>query len=104
MHISGQRHAPSTNDWTVSWVRRGRLDWEWRDYVETPLGEASESYEIDIMSGSTVKRTLTATTQSVTYTAAQQTTDFGAVQTTLSVRVYQISATVGRGYAGTATL
>jgi hypothetical protein len=104
VHISGRRHAPSTNDWTVSWVRRGRLDWEWRDYVETPLGEASESYEIDIMSGSTVKRTLTATTQSVTYTAAQQTTDFGAVQTTLSVRVYQISATVGRGYAGTATL
>ena len=104
VHISGRRHAPATNDWTVSWVRRGRLDWEWRDYVETPLGEATESYEIDIMSGSTVKRTLTASTQSVTYTAAQQTTDFGGVQTTLSVRVYQMSATVGRGYAGTATL
>ena len=79
VHISGLRHAPATNDWTVSWVRRGRLDWEWRDYVETPLGESTESYEIDIMSGSTVKRTLTATTQSVTYTAAQQTTDFGGV-------------------------
>lgn len=104
VHISGRRHAPATNDWTVSWVRRGRLDWEWRDYVETPLGEATESYEIDIMSGSTVKRTLTASTQSVTYTAAQQTTDFGGVQTTLSVRVYQMSATVGRGYVGTATL
>jgi len=104
VHIGGRRHSPSTNDWTISWVRRGRLDWEWRDYVDTPLGEASESYEIDIMSGSTVKRTLTATSQSVTYTAAQQTTDFGSVQTTLSVRVYQMSATVGRGYAGTATL
>lgn len=104
VHIGGRRHSPSTNDWTISWVRRGRLDWEWRDYVDTPLGEASESYEIDIMNGSTVKRTLTATSQSVTYTAAQQTTDFGAVQTTLSVRVYQISAAVGRGYAGTATL
>lgn len=104
VHITGQRHSPSTNDWSIAWVRRGRIDWEWRDYVDVPLGEASESYEIDIMSGSTVKRTLTASTQSVTYTAAQQTTDFGAVQTSLSVRVYQMSATVGRGYVATATL
>ena len=104
VHIRGRRHSPATNDWNITWVRRGRIDWEWRDYVETPLGETSESYEIDIMSGSTVKRTLTATAQTVNYTAAQQTTDFGAVQTTLSVRVYQMSATVGRGYVGTATL
>ena len=104
VHITGRRHSPSTNDWSIAWVRRGRIDWEWRDYVDVPLGEASESYEIDIMSGSTVKRTLTASAQSVTYTAAQQTTDFGAVQTSLSVRVYQMSATVGRGYVATATL
>mgnify|MGYP001159251351 CR=1 FL=1 len=104
VHIHGRRHSPATNDWNITWVRRGRVDWEWRDYVETPLGETSESYEIDIMSGTTVKRTLTATAQTVNYTAAQQTTDFGAVQTTLSVRVYQMSATVGRGYVGTATL
>jgi hypothetical protein len=104
VHIRGLRHSPATNDWNITWVRRGRVDWEWRDYVETPLGETSESYEIDIMSGTTVKRTLTATAQTVNYTAAQQTTDFGAVQTTLSVRVYQMSATVGRGYVGTATL
>jgi len=38
--------------------------------------------------------------QNVTYTAAMQTTDFGSVQSTVSWRVYQMSATVGRGYVG----
>lgn len=103
-HITGRRHYPSTNDWTISWVRRGRIDAEWRDYVGVPLGEASESYEIDIMSGSTVVRTLTATSQSTTYTAAQQTTDFGSTQSSIDVRIYQMSDTVGRGYVATATL
>lgn len=103
-HITGRRHYPSTNDWTIAWVRRGRIDAEWRDYVGVPLGEASESYEIDIMSGSTVVRTITATSQSATYTAAQQTTDFGSVQSTIDVQIYQMSATVGRGYVATAIL
>lgn len=104
-HIAGRRHAPATNDWTISWVRRGRLDGEWRDSVDVPLGESSEAYEVEIMSGSTVKRTITGiTSQSTVYTAAQQNADFGSVQTTLSVRVYQVSATVGRGYVSTATV
>jgi len=104
VHIRGRRHSPSTNDWTITWVRRTRIDGGWRDYVDVPLGEVSESYEIDIMSGSTVKRTLTATGQTVTYTAAMQTTDFGAVQNTLSVRVYQLGGTTGRGYVASATI
>lgn len=33
----------------------------------------------------------------MTYTAAQQISDFGSVQTAMAVRVYQLSATVGRG-------
>lgn len=104
VHIRGRRHSPSTNDWAITWVRRGRIDGAWRDYVDVPLGQATESYEIDIMSGATVKRTLTSATQSVTYTSAQQTTDWGAAQTTITVKIYQMSATVGRGYAGTQTL
>lgn len=104
-HVTGRRHAPATNDWTLSWVRRSRIDGEWRDYVDVPLGEVSESYEVDIMQGATVKRTITGlTSPSAVYTAAQQTTDFGAVQTSLSVRVYQMSATVGRGTVSAATI
>jgi hypothetical protein len=64
----------------------------------------TESYEIDVMNGSTVVRTLTATTNSKQYTAAQQTTDFGSPQASITLNLYQISARVGRGYARSATL
>lgn len=98
-HFTGSRH-PSTSDWTLIWTRRTRFA-GWRDYVDATLGEASESYEIDIFSDSsytTIERTLTATAQTVEYTNAQQVTDFGAVQDSLYVKIYQLSATVGRGY------
>lgn len=90
-------------DFLLQWTRRTRIDGGWRNSVNVPLGEASEQYEVDIMSGTTVKRTLTSSTPSVTYTAAQQSADFGAVQTTLSIRVYQISAVVGRGFQASKT-
>lgn len=105
VHIRGLREAD--NDVVISWIRRTRIDGEadWRDGVEdVPLGEDSESYSIDILDGATVVRTLMATSQSVTYTAAQQTTDFGSPPVSLSVVVYQISASVGRGEAGATTL
>lgn len=99
-HLNGSRHDPATNDWKVLWVRRARVDWDWRDRVDAPLGETSESYEVDIINTSTlaVVRTLTSSTPTATYTAAQQTTDFGSAQSSIRVRVYQISTTVGRGF------
>lgn len=105
VHLTGSRH-PSTNDWTLSWIRRSRYD-QWRDYVDSPLGETSESYEIEIYSSgtyTTLKRTLTASSPTVSYTSAQQVTDFGSNQATLYVKVYQLSATVGRGYALTQSI
>lgn len=103
-HITGRRNVPSTTDWTIAWVRRTRIDGAWRDYVDAPVGEAVQSYEVDIMSGSTVKRTIAASTQSAAYTAAMQIADFGSTQAAITVQLYQLSATVGRGYAGGATL
>ena len=44
------------------------------------------------------------TTTSFTYTSAMQSADFGGAQTELSVVVYQISAQVGRGFAGEGTV
>ena len=102
VHLTGNRH-PSTNDWTLTWVRRSRFS-GWRDYVDATLGEATESYEIDIFSSgtyTTLKRTLTSATQTVTYPLTgtiSQTTDFGGAQSTLYLKIYQLSATVGRGY------
>lgn len=94
-------HRDASNDWSLSWVRRTRGVAEWRDNVDAPLNEAAEQYQIDVFSSSgftTLKRTLTVSTPAATYSAADQTADFGAPQATLHLRIYQISATVGRGY------
>ena len=89
---------------TMSWTRRSRFDNGWRDLVDVPLNEAYEKYEIDIMDGSTIKRTIVAYTQTATYTGVQQTADFGSPQTSIDVRIYQISDVVGRGYPIEVTL
>lgn len=106
VYLNGSRH-PSTQDWTLTWIRRTRLGGEWRDYVDATLSESAESYEIDIFADgtyATVKRTLTSATQSAAYTSAQQVTDFGSNQSTLYVKVYQLSDVVGRGYPLTTSI
>lgn len=103
VHISGSRD--DSGSLTISWIRRTRVDGEWRDYVDVPLGESSEAYEVDIMDGSTVVRTIDSlSSAAATYSAADQTTDFGSPQASVHVHIYQLSATVGRGYAGEATI
>lgn len=97
--IGGGRNA--AGDLTINWTRRTRISGGWNSYSDVPLGEDSESYEIDIYSSgtyATVLRTITATSQTASYTAAQQTTDFGSPQATIYVGVFQMSASVGRGY------
>jgi hypothetical protein len=84
----------------LSWVRRSRLGYGAWNQPTTPLGEDTEAYEIDIMNGAVVVRTLTSTTPNVTYLEADQITDFGGMQTSLTFNVYQMSAQYGRGIAG----
>ncbi len=107
VYLNGFRH-PTTNDWTLTWIRRTRVGGEWRDYVDATLGEASESYEVEIYSSNaytTLKRTLSGlSTPAASYTSAQQVTDFGGKQATLYVKVYQLSANVGRGYPLTTSI
>lgn len=101
VHPLGSR---SSGDLTITWQRRTRVGGAWRDYVDASLGEVSQAYEVDIMSGATVKRTLSASTPSVLYTSAMQVTDFGSPQASVTVNIYQLSAVVGRGYKLEATL
>ena len=92
----------SNGDWSIKWVRRTRIDGEWRDYVDAGLGETAENYAVEIYSSNaytTIKRTITATTQTATYTNSQQVADFGVSIRALYYRVFQASATVGNGRA-----
>lgn len=98
-HIRGVRD--NNNNLTITWIRRTRKGGLLVDYKDVDLSELSESYEVDILSGTTVIRTFSATTTSVSYSAANQITDFGTIQSSVNVKVYQMSGYVGRGYAGT---
>jgi Putative phage tail protein len=91
---------------SLVWDRRDRRAGDRTDYANFPLSEVTERYETEIRNaGDTATlRTINSTTPLVRYTAAQQVTDFGSVQATVRVRVYQISALLGRGYVGAATL
>jgi hypothetical protein len=104
--LTGARN-PATNDWSLTWLRRTRSGGEWRDYVDADLGESSEAYQIDVFADgtyATVKRTIAVTTQAAAYTSAEQVADFGSDQATIYLKVYQMSATAGRGYPLTQSL
>ena len=94
-HVKGVRDT--SGNLTITWIRRTRGDGSWKDFVDVPLSEKSEMYEIDVMNGETVVRTLRATAPSVYYAATDQITDFGGAQSQVKVRVYQLSETRGRG-------
>jgi len=88
------------NDVLIHWTRRTRIGGSWPTGENGPLSEAYEAYEIDIMASNhtTVLRTLTSSTPTVTYSIANQITDFGSQPNTIEVNIYQISDFVGRGY------
>jgi len=62
-----------------------------------PLSEDIEAYEVDILSGSAVLRTLQAPAPTTLYPADRELADFGAPQAALSLRIAQLSRVAGRG-------
>lgn len=88
----------------VTWNRRTRIGgdgWGNPTTGQEPLSEDSELYDVEILSGSTVVRTVRGlTTPTMVYTVAMMTADFGSPPASVTVNVYQISAQVGRGFKG----
>lgn len=102
VHARGIRDAAGTL--TLTWIRRSRVGGDWIDYADVPLGELYEKYDVEILNGSTVVRTLSSDTANVTYPDTLQIEDFGATQAILDVRIMQISDTIGRGWPLTVSL
>lgn len=103
--VKGQRDGSGNLD--IYAVRRARPSGEWNDSDFVPLNEESEAYEIDVLdlgSPGGVVRTLSGSSFPIPYSAADQTADFGSPQASIAVVVYQLSATVGRGYPTEAIL
>ena len=95
-HVSGFRDG--TGSLTVSWVRRARMNGDWKPYTDVPVGENSETYQVDVVSADgNIKRTITVNEPKAVYSASGQITDFGCLQTAVRVRIYQMSEVYGRG-------
>jgi len=77
---------PTNGDITIAWTRRGRVNNQWKDLIDVPVGESVEAYEVEIYSDNTfgtLKRNLTASSPTVAYSAADQVLDFGSGGDTL---------------------
>jgi hypothetical protein len=103
-----RRRAREPGDLVIRWTRRSRaLAADGWTAPEAPLAEEAETYEVEVLDGGAVTRTLSSATTSVTYTAAQQLADWGALLglgDTLDLRIFQLSAAVGRGAPAIVTL
>jgi hypothetical protein len=56
-HLTGMRDEDS--NLTITWVRRTRINGGWADGTgEVPLSEPAEAYEVEILDGATVVRTI----------------------------------------------
>ena len=60
---------------------------------------ALEAYEVDIISGGDVVRTIETSTPEASYSATQRQADLGSATAGYEVAIYQISQTIGRGDA-----
>ena len=91
-------------DVAFTWIPRSRIQGAWRDWVDTPPDPEVTGYEIDILNENRVIRTLPTPTETAIYTREQQCADFGEPQTSITLNLYAIGRTVGRGFPATETL
>jgi hypothetical protein len=100
VHVKARRQGDGIH---LSWIRRTRIDGDsWAS--EVPLGEGTEAYALDILSGATVVRSIACAVPAALYANADELTDFGAPQASLRVRVAQLSSAVGAGFPTELTL
>lgn len=86
---------------TITWIRRDRVYTSWVGGADLGMSEQGLQFELDIYSGSTFLRTVTvdAATEYL-YTEGQMEHDgfIDPPSADISVVIYQMSATFGRGY------
>jgi len=103
VHVMGERDG--SNNLTLTAIRRTRVSAP--DFGEgpVPLGEETEAYEVDILDGVDVVRTISiAGAPSTTYSAADQTTDGLTPGDPVDLVWYQLSTVRGRGRGRAATV
>ncbi len=96
-HFEAEKDS-ATGDISFSWIRRSREFSAWRDYIDMPLSESVEQYNISVLNISDqIVREIDVITNSYNYTEALQIEDFGASQNSIKAMAYQFSENVGIG-------
>jgi len=95
----------ANGDLALRWLRCDRsLSADSWVLTDVPMSEASEAYDLEILNGAVVVRSISGlSSPAFIYTAAVQSSDFGGAVTSLSIRLFQIGA-LGRGAPLTQTL
>lgn len=101
VHVTARREAGGIR---LDWLRRTRRNGDGWEAADVPLAEDMERYEVDILKGSAVVRTLTSTQAFILYGNAEEAADFGGPQSALGLRIAQMSAVAGRGFERHATI
>lgn len=100
--IAGSRDG--SDNLTLTWTRRSRGIVRLLGPITPPLYSLTEAYEIDVLDGVDVVRTITSSSPTCAYSAAEQTSDGLTPGDPVSVRVYQMTTDYGRGNPGEATV
>ena len=77
----------------TTWIRRTRINGEWKDLSDVPIGEAYEKYKVEIYRSGSLIDSNDVTTPEYTYN----------LQVGDVVKIYQYSDRVGLGYPAEAT-
>ena len=105
--VAHAAHARRSDDPLDAPVPRARRPTAW-GAVEVPLAEELEAYEVEILDGATVKRMLTSDHHQRRSTPPPSRPPTGARRsapaTRSTIRIFQLSALVGRGAPKTVTL
>lgn len=85
--------------WTISCAPRTRMaSNQWSTGIAAPIGETALLFEFEFYEGAVFKKMYQSATETFVYSPANQLADFGYLPTTLTVKIYQISSVVGRGF------
>jgi hypothetical protein len=106
VNLQGTRASGVGSDLTINWKRRARLNADWVDFIDVPLDEPQELYNVSIMNGTSAVRTFTSVAApTVTYTGANQSADWGtSIPSSFSVQIQQVSSRFGPGNAALASV
>ncbi len=82
----------SGDDRIISWTRRSRDGWRWRDAVDVPIGEESERYRVTKSGPGLPDSMVELATPGWTYGASERAADFAAGASAVNFSIVQVGA------------